>query len=211
MNVGIKRRTEKAMYLESTIFALLLGFIMGGSIKKLLDVKMRWLSLLIISVFMSLLPQIPLLGIYLAGLGTPAAVTVAVFRYGFLLSFAAFNFRYKPVCIIGAGGLSNFIATIANGGRMPVSPVALGVNPGDAGAALLKGSLILNYKVADGGTRLRAMCDVIQARGIYIYFLSIGDILISVGIFALVIQLMEPKMLIRAIDRLKALQALNRR
>jgi hypothetical protein len=199
------------MYLEAALLALFLGLILGGSLKKLLDLKMRWLSLLIVSVFMSLLPKVPVLGVYLAGLGTPAAVTVAVFRYGFLLAFAALNYRYISVCIIGAGGLSNFIVTMANGGRMPVSAKALGVKPGDAGVALLKGSQILNYRVAGAGTRLSTMSDVIQARGINIYFLSVGDILISIGIFALILQLMEPKLLKGAIDRIRRLPVFHRR
>jgi hypothetical protein len=199
------------MYIEMALLAVILGLVLGGSLKKLIDLKIRWISLLLVSVFASLLPQIPWLGVTLAGFGTTAAFMVAVLRYGFLLAFAVLNYRYIPVCVIGAGGLSNFIVTLANGGRMPVSPEALVVGAKDAGVALVKGGFILNYKVADAGTRLRPLCDIIQARGIYIYFLSVGDILISIGIFALIIQLMEPKLLTRALARIHTKPPVKRR
>jgi hypothetical protein len=151
------------------------------------------------------------MGAFLVKLGTPAAVLVAIFRYAPLIAFALANYRNVPICIIGAGGLSNFLATLANGGRMPVSTAALGVKTTDAAVALLKGGMIFNYRVEDAQTRLRPLCDIIQARGIYLYFLSVGDILISIGIFALIIKLMEPRVLIRAYAGFRALPVFKRR
>lgn len=195
---------ETNMYLEMAVLALILGLASGGSIKKLLDLKIRGIVLLIASVFMSLLPQIHAPGAFLMGYGEPAAITVAVLRYGFLLAFAVLNYRNAAVCIIGAGGILNFAAMLANGGRMPVTLAALGVKTKDISVTLLKNGKILNYKLADANTRLLPICDVIHAKGFYTYFLSFGDILISIGIFILIIKLMEPRRLIRLCDRFKA-------
>lgn len=192
------------MYFEAALLALLLGLLLGGSLKKLLEIRLRLLGLLLVSAAMSVLPQLPVIGGALAGFGQPASVLIACVRYVSLLIFVGGNLRQIPVCIIGAGGISNFSATLANGGRMPVASAALGVNPKDGGAGLLKSGMIVNYQVAGGHTRLRPLCDIIQARGFYIYFLSVGDILISLGIMALILQVMQPKRMVHAAERMRS-------
>lgn len=192
------------MYIEAALAALLLGLILGGSPKKLLELKLRGLMLLIGAAVVSLLPRIPALGSMLAGLGTPAAYAAAGLRYGLLILFAVLNWRSVPICIIGAGGLCNFAVTMANGGRMPVSGAVLSVSPGSQDVLALQGGDILNYTLENSATLLRPLGDIIQVKIFSIYFLSIGDILILAGLFALIIISMKTRLPGRLFLRLRA-------
>ncbi|HEX3027317.1 MAG TPA: DUF5317 family protein, partial [Clostridia bacterium] len=83
--------------------------------------------------------------------------------------------------------------TIANGGVMPVSADILGTGSTDRALVLLKQGLIPNYGLMGGGTRLKALGDIFRIRVFFLYYLSLGDIMIAVGIFLLIFFLMEPK------------------
>lgn len=183
------------MYFESALAALIVGALLGGSFKKLLELRVRFIWALAASLIVSLLPRIPAVGAVLVTLGEPAAVSAAVLRYGFLLIFAAANIRCIPVCVIGAGGLLNAAAMLANSGRMPVAASALA--SGGKSAAALEAGKIFNYVSASASTRLYPLCDIIRARGFGVYYLSAGDIVISAGVFLLIIALMQPKRLRR--------------
>lgn len=192
------------MIFDAALLALLLGLLLGGSLKKLLDMRLRGLWLLAVSVAMSLLPRLPAVGSLIGRWGAAGAMAVALVRYGMLAGFVALNWRHVSVCIIGMGGMLNFLATAANGGRMPVSAAALGVRSGDASLAMLKSGEVANYTVAGAATRLYAICDIFRLRLYDIYFFSLGDLLIALGVAALILRLMEPKLLHRLSRRLCA-------
>lgn len=181
------------MYIEAAVAAIVAGLLLGGSIKKLLELDVKGLWMLIVSLAVTLITRAGPVGDALVRFGTPAAMTAAAARYGFLIAFAAVNLRSVPVCFIGAGGLLNAAAMLANSGRMPVSALALGA--GGQHVEMLRAGRIFNYALADANTRLYPICDIIRARGFSVYFLSVGDIFISVGAFLLILTLMQPRRL----------------
>lgn len=180
------------MLFEAALAALLLGLLCGGRPRNLLDFKLRGLVLLLISVAASILPRLPVVGAALAGLGAAGAVAFAVVRYGLLVAFALLNRRCIPVDVIGLGGFSNFLVTAANGGTMPVSPAVLNFTGKNPDLLLIEQGRVLNYTLANAGTRLPFLGDIFAVRGFYIYYLSVGDAIIAAGIFALILTLMKP-------------------
>lgn len=181
------------MLTEVVILGLLAGLCLGGSPRKLAEPRLHYVVLLILPVLISLLPRVPPLSAALARGGTAAAVTAAVVRYGLLVVFAALNRRVISLWIVAMGGVLNFLVTAVNGGAMPVARSVLGVSSGGADLRLLSQGEILNYRIISAATRLWPLGDVIRVRGIFVYFLSAGDILMAVGIFGLILQLMEPR------------------
>ncbi len=190
------------MLFDAAVCGLLVGILAGGSFKRLLEMPLRHLWLLVGSVLVSQLPRITFIAVALSHLGTPGAVCFALVRYGLLLGFVAVNCRRVSVDIIGAGGALNMLVTLANGGRMPVVASAIGgSSPQYAENVLLKSGQILNYTLTNAHTRLAFLCDRLEIpfydwllRRVR-YYLSIGDILIAVGVFLLIVALMEPKRL----------------
>ena len=184
------------MVFDAAVLGVVVGLLLGGSLKSLWNLQLKRIPLLLVSLAVSLLPRAPFLGVRLAALGTPGAITLGLTRYGFLIAFAVCNIRVIPLSIVGVGGLLNCIVTTANGGVMPVSPVAATLSGGES-QALLKEGLVLNYRLADSSTRLATLGDNIQFRFHGLSFLSIGDLVIAAGVFLLVVYLMKPKRLRR--------------
>lgn len=187
------------MLFDAAVCGLLAGFLAGGSLRRLLELPLRHLWLLAGAVLVNLLPHVPFAAAQLMRLGTAGAVCFALVRYGLLLAFVAFNYRCVPVDIIGAGGALNMLVTLANSGRMPVVASALaGSASQNTQNRLLQNGQILIYTLTNARTRLAFLCDRIDVpfydwllRRVH-YYLSIGDILIAAGVFALVVALMKP-------------------
>lgn len=187
------------MLFEAALLGLIVGLAAGGSLKKLLDMPLKALWLLLGSVLLGLLPRVGLLAAALAQLGTPGAVCFAVIRYGLLLAFVVINRRNIPVLIVGTGGALNMLVTLANGGRMPVLAQAVAGAPDSTSNLLLSQGKILIYAIAGPHTRLALLCDRISVPFFdltahkAVYVLSVGDLFIAAGIFALIVLLMRPR------------------
>lgn len=190
------------MIFEAAVAALIIGLLLGGSFKELLELRLRGLWLLLLPVLANILPRIPVLAGLFSSWGTPAAILLSILRYGFLVAFAAFNLRNIPVLLVGAGGVLNSVVTLCNQGRMPVSPSALSILSSDQSLRLLEQGKVLTYTVASGGTRLPFLGDILYFHCYNYYFLSPGDLLIACGIFALIIRYMRPKLLVRLKNRM---------
>ncbi len=114
------------------------------------------------------------------------AATVHLLSYGLVLGFAWANRRTPWVRLIAVGIALNVLAIVANGGFMPVSPGAAAGTAG-SGEAVARG--IYNNSIRmSADTRLSFLGDVFRMPAWFplpIAF-SAGDLLISVGAFALV-------------------------
>lgn len=200
------------MLFDAAVVAVLLGFLLRGSLWDLLNTKLRFLPLLLVSLVLSILPRLPAVGIALSHAGSPGAVLLTVLRYGLLLTFVGFNFRNVGLLLAGAGGLCNMLVTLANGGRMPVVSRAIAVSPSAANNVLLQRGEILNYSVLTAQTHLGFLCDriglrVIGLQGFETDFLSVGDVLLAAGVFLFILIEMRPRLLGQLGRRLKGRQA----
>ena len=163
---------------------LILGMLAGGSLENLLDIRLRWLPVLLVAGAARLA-----LDVALAGSGVPDALRMwLVLACYTLLSAMLLTNRSLPGMTAAAlGTIANGVAIVVNGGWMPVwqpSVVAAGLNPAlhSNFHKLLTGPVDAGF-FARGGP----LVDIIPIP-IPIPFLqsvtSVGDLLLGAGLAA---------------------------
>ena len=149
------------------------GYLLGGRLDRLGDVRFRWGWLAIVGLAVQIVLFSGPVADVVGDLGPPiyvastAAVLIAVIR----------NWRIPGLALVAVGAASNLAAIAANGGVMPASP--------DAVAALgtVAGSGFSN-SVVMADPALRPLTDIF-ALPTWIPFanvFSVGDVLIGVGV-----------------------------
>jgi Family of unknown function (DUF5317) len=125
---------------------------------------------------------------------------VLIISYPLLILVLLKNWRYISARLILVGVAMNFIAILANGGLMPVSPEArdiAGMLPVGIGQVLPHGSGIL---LPLEQTRLWFLTDIIPVRAIYSIF-SLGDVIMLCGLVLLIVEVVSfPK---KAVNKLR--------
>ncbi len=172
------------MLLFSLICALLTGYLLGGRLSRFEKAGLRCLPL----------PALALL-CRAAAHRTPASAAAWLLSLSFLLVllFALCN-RHLTVsaCLIALGSLCNYIVIAANGFLMPVSIGALSALSPEGAKALLAGKIPM-YTAAGEHTRLLFLGDILWfPLPFFKGFASVGDLLLSAGVFFLLIALMAP-------------------
>lgn len=167
------------MFLEVIIIAILVGLITGGKMANLgrLDFKYFYMVIAAYVIQAGIDYWAPgnLFG------GYPYLHLVSYF----CLFFVLFQNRRLPgMYFILAGTLLNFIVIALNGGQMPVSPDIL---PPDLSQALATGHGG-THSLITGNTKMKFLADIFYIA----YFnqkqmISIGDIIMDIGAFLLVI------------------------
>ena len=149
------------------------GYLMGGRLDGLGDIRFRWGWLAIGGLIAQVILFSPPAADIVGGLGPPfyvastAAVLVAVVR----------NWRIPGLALVALGATSNLAAIAANGGIMPASPDAVAILGTEAGSGF-SNSVVLSDPA------LRPLTDVF-ALPVWVPFanvFSVGDVLIGVGV-----------------------------
>ena len=174
--------------LISIVLAGIFGFLAKGSLKNLSHAPLRGV-------------WFPVAGLILQEAALLAAArwseayglwmwATTILSYSAILLFALVNRqRVLSSFFIAAGTVSNFLVIAANGFKMPVSPAILNLPSYIQSSSY--GKEMPDYFIATGGAKLLFLGDVIYLPIPYFEgFLSVGDILISVGAFALIVSLM---------------------
>jgi len=155
-----------------------------------LEIHFGWLALLAVAA--------QLVVIYV-DFGGAADLRRFVFptSYVLLLAFIILNRRRLGFLVIGAGMLLNFLAIVANGGLMPISPtnvekVGLGdeIAEQDLGDAV---PLSKNVLLEESDTNLQWLTDRFtwDSPGPLSVF-SIGDVIIAAGLVVILVELVLP-------------------
>ena len=171
------------MFLSTILLALIVGAAAGGGIPRLADLKLRWTWLLLLALLLR----------FLAGLtrqtGILADVPVGwafIAAYGIIFIWLWGNWKVPGLQIAAVGIAANMVAVIINAGQMPIWSAAYdaaGFAPGaianDPFHFLLQTDTVADF-VARGGL----FGDVIPLPVPIIRdVVSIGDILLALGIF----------------------------
>jgi hypothetical protein len=171
--------------------ALVVGRARGGRIRDIIDYPFRGSALFLWSLLLQL------------ALGTayaetqpwlrPFAPIVNLASMGLLLWAIALNWRLAATRPIALGVSANLLVIFANGGRMPVSPEALrAVGMPASRVAYLAAGRSLTHRMMGEATALSWLGD-------WLYFpppvarspvFSVGDVLLSLGIFLLIHEIM---------------------
>src|SRR6266542_3385065 len=168
--------------------SLVMAWLRGAPPWRLAAVRLRWLAL-----------PVAAFGAELAvfGIGSPAfaayALWVQLAACVLLLGFVGANLHYRALGLVAAGTLMNLVVIAANGGYMPVRPsdMARIGHPGIA-AQLEAGSVYQKSRPLTERTPLPWLADVIY---LPLPFgpgrmLSAGDVLVSLGTFLLIQELL---------------------
>lgn len=162
--------------IAAVLGALVLGWVLGGSLDRLGGVRLRQRWLVVAAVLVQLVGT-------LAG---GAAFAVGLLTSGMLaLAFLMRNRGVAGMGLITLGVLSNALVVAANG-AMPVSLWAAEQAGAEVGVILVGDDP--RHEVADSSTQLPWLADVIPVRApIRPEVVSIGDVLLSAGIAQLIV------------------------
>lgn len=164
----------------AALAAIALALLTGGSFKAIERSRLRGLPLALAAFAVKLAAARLCAG---ALPREPWYAVMLTLSYALCFVFVALNREYKWFAsLFAAGAALNFAVIALNGFYMPVSAAASSA----AGVVEIPQSAAVAYRLADGGTRLGFLGDVIYIPAPLIGgFASVGDILMAAGVFAL--------------------------
>lgn len=185
------------MIAESIIISLVAGKLRKGKILKIFDSKIKGWYLFIIAVILEFSSMyiynenIYDLGAYINDYFMFIQGTV----YMLVLVGLILNFRYKSLIIVFLGTILNLLVILINGGKIPVSIEALKYANLAGKIKLLEGGEILTQTISTEITKLAFLGDIIPIPypNMMAKVISIGDIIIAIGIFVLIQKIMVNK------------------
>ncbi len=154
---------------------VLAGFVLGGRLGRLADVRLRAPWLFYLAIVLQILAFPSLVMPWHAAEGIATALSIG--SYVCLVWVFLLNVRLRGLAIAGGGMLLNLAAILTNGGHMPALPSAMR----DAGLAF---SGVHNNSVADAAPNLAWFVDRWAAPA-WVPFgnvYSVGDVLIAIGV-----------------------------
>lgn len=172
------------MILIACVLGLLYGLLIRkGNWRSILHKHFRLLWLLFAAVLIEMVLVTPYLDKWqMAASILPVLRTVlALCQYGLMLVFLFVNSRKPGVLAVFAGTFLNGLVIVLNQGRMPVGQA---VSRFGAEAAE-KVSAAPGYFLAAGSESLLFLGDVLPFWTLGWYMISVGDLLIAVGLFFL--------------------------
>ncbi|WP_010252005.1 DUF5317 domain-containing protein [Acetivibrio cellulolyticus] len=181
------------LYIIVIFFALLIGVAISsfaGRRPSIYNIKFKHSWLLLPGVALQILSNIAeAKGIKF---GTTITIMVNGLVFGFVFLVIWINRRYVGLWFIGLGALLNALVMMFNGGRMPVDISLLKDEPYLAKSAdlVLRGA-DNKHVVISSITKIPIFADIIQVPGFLglgMPLISIGDIIVAVGLFVLCLQ-----------------------
>ena len=185
------------MLLDVLIISLIIAFLRRGKFKRLAEIDLRRIELIIISF--SIQYVLVRAGESGANWVEKWGVYLYVFSYILLLLSIWYNRHIREMLIFGGGIFINFVVIIFNGGHMPVSLLALKRARMEYVLPLLQSKSYIIHTLMDSKTRLKFLADVIPLPPPYPRpkVLSVGDVIMGIGVFFLIQNYMTDKGLLK--------------
>jgi uncharacterized protein DUF5317 len=159
------------------VLALVSVPLTGGGLSRLADLQLRAVPI----IFVALVVQVVIIS-FIGGGPSWLHPALHLSTYAVALWFVFMNRAVPGAWLLGAGGLSNFVAIAANGGTMPASKAAIQT------AGVAHGSQVFANSAAVNHAHLGFLGDVfaIPASWPVHNVFSIGDVLIALGALVLI-------------------------
>jgi hypothetical protein len=157
--------------LASLAAGILVGYMMGGGFRNLLNGRLRWSGIAVAGLVLQLAP--------LPGALAKAAFPLLVLSHAVLIAFVLRNVRSPGFALILVGVVLNLIVIAANHG-MPVTHQALVAAHDRAGLIELR-DRALRYHLAGPHDVLVFLSDAIGGSRPFQFIISVGDIGIYLG------------------------------
>ena len=167
--------------------ALVIAVLIGGDVRRLSQIKIRHLELLLAAFAVKV--AVAILGTAHSQVAVSAARPLNVIGAILLLAVVWFNRRIPGALLFGAGLSLNLIVIVAFGGRMPVL-LPRDVDPNSPVLALLRGGLDPLHVVLTQPQGLWFIGDIFAIPGLggHSSLVSIGDLLMAAGVAWLIIR-----------------------
>lgn len=167
-------------------FALVLGLLLNGSLRRFEDLRLRWWGLVVAGLGLQLVP----LPSGRSGSDLVVRVTVLTLSYALLILFAALNVRWRGMPLVLIGLVLNALVIVANGG-MPVSAEAVERSgQGDLLQVLIDEGAAKHHLLTEDDV-LTPLADVIPIPSPVGQIVSVGDLFVYAGIVWLVVVVMR--------------------
>ncbi len=172
------------MFIQVIVLAIILGLVFKGNLKNLSNLKFEGIYYLVAAF---LLEAAVIISIR-KGLLTLGTLTTLsdILMYTLLLIFIIKNMKDPLIVMVGIGFMLNAIPIFANGGMMPVT-----INAVHAAGLTDKVGTMGLYHLVDSGTRFWFLGDIIPYTFINKNIISIGDLVLSLGIMFIIIRGMK--------------------
>jgi len=175
------------MLLESIVLAVFIGFLAGGKLTTLLEVRVKKVGLLIVG---ALLQAVAFWSVKSnLDFGFSGVVPILhSFSYLLLLGFTVVNRSFPGISIVSLGIALNALVISLNGGLMPVDPTYLP----EASLRLLQAGTGTHGLVTEM-THLKFLADIFYSDipGIGKQLFSLGDVFIDLGIGIFIVRTMR--------------------
>ena len=169
------------------IAALAVGYLRGGRLKRYLGRPLRWV--LLPAAGFAIEAALPLIGRLIPVPAENWLFMAVIPEYLAIFVFAALNFERRGMKLILLGSLLNFAVIVANGFKMPLSPVALEMPEAQKTLEMIRAGEILDYVIVGWDAPLLFLGDVIRLP--YLPGLaSVGDLVLAAGVFLLILEIM---------------------
>ncbi|MCD6574886.1 DUF5317 domain-containing protein [Candidatus Aerophobetes bacterium] len=174
------------MLLDVLVFSLIIAFLRKGKLSRLAEIKFRRIELIIVPFVLQ----------YVLVLAGEKGVSwfegwgnyLYLISYTLLLIGIWGNRHIKEMRVFGIGVLLNFLVIAVNKGKMPVSLEALKKAGMQDMLPLLKSKTYVVHTILTANTKLKFLADIIPLPPPYprARVVSVGDIVMGVGIFLLI-------------------------
>ena len=167
--------------------ALVIAVLIGGDVRRLSQIKIRHLELLLAAFGVKV--AVAILGTTHSPVGVSVARPLNVIGALLLLAVVWFNRRIPGALLFGAGLSLNLIVIVAFGGRMPVL-LPTDADPNSPVLALLRGGLDPLHVVLTQPQGLWFIGDIFAIPGLggHSSLVSIGDLCMAAGVAWLIIR-----------------------
>jgi hypothetical protein len=174
------------LFLAVIVLAVVLGYALGGRVRRLEQLRLRWWTLALMGLALQFLP------LPSGRWGTDLIVrsTVLGVSYAMLLAFSAANVRLPGVRVLMVGLALNGIVITANGG-MPVSAWAVARSDQPGVYQELATGRSAKHHLANGEDILKFLGDVIPIGDPIRQVVSVGDVFVYAGLVMLLVQAMR--------------------
>lgn len=108
---------------------------------------------------------------------------IFLLKYSLLFAFILINSSHKHLITIGIGTALNFLVILLNGGAMPVSKRALQIPSLAKYTQMIQNGKLASYTFLTDNTPLWFLADIIYLPWPKEQFISVGDIVMLVGVF----------------------------
>jgi len=178
------------LYILTVFLGIIIGLAMKGRISNLAEIKIKKVWLIILAFLIQTIARI--LGAKGVHIPVESIIVIQLLVFLMMATCFWFNRHYSGMLFIGIGYLMNTIVMAANGGKMPVSEKVLAATNISHFIDNIKSGTDIKHVIMDNGTKLKFLADVIKVPGFLgsmMQVVSIGDLVILIGIFILTVEL----------------------